>query len=280
MRLGGRRESGNVEDRRGMSRGVMLGGGGLGTVAVVLIAMFLGVDPGQLMEITGAGQPAPAQQQSGPREPRADDALATFSRQVLASNEDVWSQVMGRRFSPPVLVLYDGQTDAGRCGTGQAAMGPFYCPPDQKLYVDLAFFRELDRKLGAPGDFAQAYVIAHEVGHHIQSLTGVSQESQRAMRGASPTRSNQISVRVELQADCYAGVWAHHASNLLEPGDIEEGLTAAAAVGDDALQAKMQGRVVPDSFTHGTSEQRARWFGAGFQSGRMESCDTFNAGSV
>ena len=276
MRIGGLRQSSNVEDRRGMGGpGMLIGGGGLGTVAIVLIAMFLGVDPGEIINATGGGQPAQVQP-SGERGPRPDDELATFSRQVLGSTEDVFGKLLGPRYKPPVLVLYDGATEAGACGVGQAAMGPFYCPPERKLFLDLSFFREMDRKLGAAGDFAQAYVIAHEVGHHIQTLTGVSSEAQRAMRSSSQTRANQISVRVELQADCYAGVWAAHVQNILEPGDIEEGLTAAAAVGDDALQAKSRGRVVPDSFTHGSSEQRARWFQTGLQSGRLEACDTFN----
>jgi len=278
MRFGGRRESGNVEDRRGMGGGAMLiGGGGLGAVAIAVIAMLLGVDPRDALEATGSLQ-QPSQQATAPGEPRADDDLARFSRQVLASTEDVWNQALPG-YLPPVLVLYDGATDAGACGTGQAAMGPFYCPPDQKLYIDLAFYRELSEKFGARGDFAQAYVIAHEVGHHIQKLEGTSERAQAAMRRTGKAEANEISVRVELQADCYAGVWAHHAGQqgLLEPGDIEEGIAAAEAVGDDRLT---QGRVSAENFTHGTAQQRSRWFATGLRGGDVGACDTFSGAAV
>jgi len=278
MRLGGRRESGNVEDRRGKGGApLLIGGGGLGAVAIAVIAMLLGVDPRDAIELSGLGQPQQAQQ-SAPGEPRADDDLARFSRQVLASTEDVWNQTLPG-YRPPVLVLYDGATDAGACGTGQAAMGPFYCPPDQKLYIDLSFYRELSEKFGARGDFAQAYVIAHEVGHHIQQLEGTSARAQAAMRRTGKVEANEISVRVELQADCYAGVWASHAGRqgLLEPGDIEEGMAAAEAVGDDRLT---KGRMSAENFTHGTAEQRRRWFETGLRAGDVRACDTFSAGPV
>jgi predicted metalloprotease len=262
MRLGGQRASHNVEDRRGM--GMAAGGLGVGGIVIAVIAYFLGFDPGmvtQMVEQTGAPQ-----QQVGKATP-SDDA-GQFVAKVLGSTEDVWSGIFrrsGAEYRAPTLVLFEGQVRTG-CGVGQSAMGPFYCPGDQKLYVDLSFFRTLHSRLGAPGDFAQAYVIAHEVAHHVQHLTG-------AMRGP---RSNAQSVRVELQADCYAGVWGYHANamNLLEAGDREEGLNAALAIGDDRLQRQAQGRVVPESFTHGSSEQRRRWLQRGLESGNPQACDT------
>jgi predicted metalloprotease len=277
MKLGGYRESGNVEDRRGIGRGVMLGGGGLGAVVIAVIVMLLGGDPQEVLNGVTTGPPG---QQAGldrPAGPRDDDSLASFSRQVLASTEDVWGEVMPG-YTAPTLVLYDGQTDAGGCGVGQAAMGPFYCPADQKLYLDLAFYRELDQRFGAAGDFAQAYVIAHEVGHHIQRLAGTSAEAERAMRQAGKRGANQISVKVELQADCYAGVWGYHAQKkgLLDPGDLAEAIAAAEAVGDDRLQQAGQGRVVPESFTHGSAAQRHEWFQRGFEAGDPKACDTFS----
>jgi predicted metalloprotease len=280
MKLGGYRESGNVDDRRGLGgRGLAIGGGGIGVVVVAVVAMLLGVDPSSILDPASMNQPG-VQQPVGPQPgQRDDDGLAKFSRQVLASTEDIWSQILPG-YRAPTLVLYDGVTDAGGCGTGQAAMGPFYCPPDQKLYVDLSFYRELAGKYGAAGDFAQAYVLAHEVGHHVQRLLGTSAEAQTAMRRAGKREANQISVRVELQADCYAGVWAHHAAaaGQLEAGDIEEGITAAEAVGDDRLQAQATGRVMPDSFTHGSSAQRRQWFHTGYERGDLKACDTFGAG--
>jgi len=271
MKLGGQRQSGNVEDRRGMGgRGLLIGGGGRGAIAIAIVAMLLGVDPGELDAVVGA----PPAQQTAPGEPRPDDDLAVFSRQVLASTEDVWGGLV-RGYQPPVLVLYDGVTDAGACGQGQAAMGPFYCPPDQKLYVDLSFYRELSQRFGASGDFAQAYVIAHEVGHHIQRLTGVSQSAQRAMQRSSKSEANRISVGVELQADCYAGVWGAKAqeAGLLEAGDLSEGIAAAEAVGDDRLQQAVQGRISPESFTHGSAAQRREWFQRGFDASDPKVCD-------
>lgn len=279
MKLGGYRESGNVDDRRGLGgRGLAIGGGGIGVVIVAVVAALLGLDPSSILDQSsvGAGPQQPVGPQPGQRD---DDDLAKFSSRVLASTETVWSEIIPN-YRAPVLVLYDGATDAGQCGTGQAAMGPFYCPPDQKLYVDLSFYRELAGKYGAAGDFAQAYVLAHEVGHHIQRLEGTSSQAQAAMRRAGKREANEISVRVELQADCYAGVWAHHAaaSGLLEAGDVDEGIAAAEAVGDDRLQAQATGRVMPESFTHGTSAQRRQWFRTGLEAGDMKACDTFGAG--
>jgi hypothetical protein len=279
MKLGGYRQSGNVEDRRGMGPGLLIGGGGLGAVAIAVIAMLLGVDPNDALDAAGVGQPQPQSGLQRPDGPRADDDLAVFSRQVLASTEDVWGE-LAPGYVAPVLVLYDGQTDAGACGAGQAAMGPFYCPPDQKLYVDLSFYRELAERFGAAGDFAQAYVLAHEVGHHVQRLTGSSDRARAAMQRSGRREANQISVRIELQADCYAGVWGAHAERegLLDAGDLAEGIAAAEAVGDDRLQMAGQGRVVPESFTHGTAAQRREWFQRGFESGDPAACDTFKAG--
>jgi len=211
------------------------------------------------------------------------DEMGQFVAKVLGSTEAVWGkafQASNTRYRPPTLVLYDGQVRSS-CGTGQSAMGPFYCPGDEKLYIDLSFFRDLQARFRAPGDFAQAYVIAHEVGHHVQKLTGAFQKMEEARGRGSQAGANEASVRMELQADCYAGVWGHHAGamNQLEPGDVEEGLNAATAIGDDRLQKQTQGRVVPESFTHGTSEQRVRWFKRGLDSGRPKDCDTFSAGS-
>ena len=206
--------------------------------------------------------------------------MGQFVARVLGSTEDVWSQQL-QGYRPPTLVLYDRQTPSA-CGTGQAAMGPFYCPNDEKLYVDLSFYRDLQNRFHAPGDFAQAYVIAHEVGHHVQKLTGNFKRLESAQGRVSKAEYNRISVRMELQADCYAGVWGNHAGAMkqLDPGDVEEALAAATAIGDDRLQQQTQGRVVPESFTHGTSEQRVRWFKRGLESGRPQDCDTFNAGAV
>jgi predicted metalloprotease len=277
MRFRTGRTSGNVEDRRGMGPG-MLVGGGLGTVVIALIAMFLGVDPGTVLQ--GGGATAPPQQPAGA--PPASDEEARFVSQVLASTEDTWGpifQQMGRTYEPTPLVLFDGMVQSA-CGTAQAAMGPFYCPSDGKVYIDLSFYDELRQRFGAPGDFAQAYVIAHEVGHHVQDLLGISDEVARAEQAqGGGAGAGGLSVRLELQADCFAGVWGNRAqrsSIILDPGDVEEALDAASAIGDDRLQRRSQGRVVPDSFTHGTSEQRVRWFRRGFESGDPERCDTFS----
>ncbi|HEX2650747.1 MAG TPA: neutral zinc metallopeptidase [Burkholderiales bacterium] len=272
MRLGDQEASGNVEDRRGM--GVGLGGGlGIGGIAVAALAYFLGFDPGTALQIgEQVSQHAPAQQQQGKRGAPADEA-GQFVARVLGSTEKVWGQIFansGSQYRAPTLVLFDGQVRSA-CGMAGAAMGPFYCPQDEKLYIDLSFFRDLRTRFRAPGDFAQAYVIAHEVGHHVQKLTGLRRPA-----------SNQASVRTELQADCYAGVWGYHAGAMkqLEPGDAEEALAAATAIGDDRLQQQAQGRVVPESFTHGSSEQRVRWFKRGLDSGQPRGCDTFSAASL
>jgi predicted metalloprotease len=282
MQLGDQRASGNVEDRRGM--GGMVGGGlGIGGIVIALVAYFLGVDPAVVSDVTQ--QVAPGRGQEMREVPRGapSDEQGQFASKVLGSTEEVWSKVFatsGSRYRPPTLVLYDGQVRSA-CGMGQAAMGPFYCPGDEKLYLDLAFFRDLQRRFGAPGDFAQAYVIAHEVGHHVQKQTGAFQKMEAA-RSRGEAEQNRISVRMELQADCYAGVWGHHAGamNQLDPGDIAEALNAATAIGDDRLQKQAQGRVVPEAFTHGSSEQRVRWFKRGLDSGRPQDCDTFSSASL
>ena len=269
MDLGRQRASSNVEDRRGM--GVAAGGLGVGGIVIALIAYFLGFDPGPMLDMAqqqsaGGGSSA----QEAPRGAPADQPGQFVSR-VLGSTEDVWGRIFeqsGVRYEPPTLVLYDGAVRSA-CGMGQSAMGPFYCPNDRKLYIDLSFFRDLQTRFRAPGDFAQAYVIAHEVAHHVQNLTG-------QMRG------KRDSVRLELQADCLAGVWGYYAGtmNQLQEGDAEEALNAASAIGDDRLQKQTQGRVVPESFTHGSSAQRVRWFKRGLESGRPGACDTFSAASL
>jgi predicted metalloprotease len=278
MDLGNQRASGNVEDRRGMG---MVGGGlGVGGIVVAVIAYFLGFDPGTAIQVGQQVSNATHQQQSGPaRRGTPEDQMGVFVSKVLGSTEDVWSRIFeqsGAQYRAPTLVLYDGQTRTS-CGVGQAAMGPFYCPNDEKLYIDLSFYRDLQQRFHAPGDFAQAYVIAHEVGHHVQKLTG-SFKRLEAAQARGKTEFNRTSVRMELQADCYAGIWGHYAGtmNQLSPGDVEEALNAAQAIGDDRLQKQSQGRVVPDSFTHGTSEQRMRWFKRGLDSGNPKACDTFS----
>jgi predicted metalloprotease len=263
MRLGNQRASGNVEDRRGM--GVVGGGLGLGGIVVVLIAYFLGFDPGTALNV---GQQVSTQRQGAEvAKGTPSDEMGQFVSRVLGSTEDVWGNLFrrsGAQYRPPTLVLYDGMVRSA-CGMGQAAMGPFYCPSDEKLYVDLSFYRDLQARFRAPGDFAQAYVIAHEVGHHVQKLTG-------GFRNA--TRTNRESVRTELQADCYAGVWGHHAGLMqqLDAGDVDEALNAAAAIGDDRLQQQTQGRVAPESFTHGSSAQRVQAFKRGMESGNPGDC--------
>ena len=281
MRWDGLRSS-NVEDRRGLGGPVAIGGGGLGLLAIVVISMLFGADPRQVLEQVGGGQTQQVQQRQ-PGQARPDDKLAEFSSAVLASTEQTWRQefsARGSTYEEPRLVLYDGYTQTG-CGGGQAAMGPFYCPLDHRVYLDLSFFRELDQRFGAPGDFAGAYVIAHEVGHHVQTLLGVSDRVRAAQQSGARSRANALSVRLELQADCLAGVWAHHANarqKIIEPGDVEEGIRAASAVGDDTLSRASGRAIAPDAFTHGSSEQRVSWFQTGYQSGRMEACDTFNSG--
>ena len=284
------RRSGNIEDRRGMSAGPGIAlGGGIGTVALVLIALFFGIDPSVILQ--GGGDPTgPPTTQVEPRSPgappapgaRKEDPLADFVSVVLADTEDTWKDIfrkMNREYAEPKLVLFTGAVRSA-CGMAQSAVGPFYCPPDQKVYIDLAFYRDLRDRLGAPGDFAQAYVIAHEVGHHVQNLLGIAERVESMRRRASREQGNAIQVRMELQADCFAGVWAAHAQRsrqILEAGDVEEGLNAAAAIGDDRLQKRSQGHVVPESFTHGSSAQRVRWFKQGIESGDPRKCDTFAA---
>jgi predicted metalloprotease len=284
MRWEGNRESSNVEDRRSSSG---LGGRsiGIGTIVVALIGGWvLGINPLTLLGVLSGGGPAQVQQAPAQRPP-AEDTMARFVSTVLADTEDVWKDVFRRQggsYQEPHLVLFRGATPTA-FGTGQAAMGPFYCPGDQKVYIDLDFYDTLRRQLGAPGDFAQAYVIAHEVGHHVQNLLGITEKVDQRRGRVSQAQYNQLSVRLELQADCFAGVWANHAQQarqILEQGDVEEAMNAAAKIGDDALQRSRGGAVVPESFTHGTSAQRQRWFDAGLQSGSMQRCDTFSAGSL
>jgi predicted metalloprotease len=280
MRWTDQRESSNVEDQRGSRRGLAVGGG-LGTVAVLLIALLFGANPRDILnQIQGGGQQATAPSSSSrPADPKEEE-LKRFSSVVLASTEDIWRDILrreGLQYREPRLVLFTDRVDSA-CGQASAAVGPFYCPGDQKVYLDLSFFSELQNRFRAPGDFAQAYVIAHEVGHHIQKLLGTSDKVD-AMRGRLSEREmNQLSVRLELQADFYAGVWAYYAQKkgILEVGDIEEALRAATAIGDDRLQKESQGYVVPDSFTHGTSEQRVRWFRKGLETGDIRQGDTFN----
>lgn len=288
MRMDGQRESDNLEDRRSGGGGLSFGGGrmGLGTIVVALVASyFLGVNPLTVLNmLSGGGMPAIEQSAPPARRPPADDDTARFVSQVLASTEDTWNtafRASGRNYQEPKLVLFSGMTPTA-CGTGQSAMGPFYCPGDQKVYIDLVFFRELKERFKAPGEFAQAYVIAHEVGHHVQQQLGISAQVEKARRRAGPREANALSVKLELQADCLAGVWGKHADSmrLLEPGDLEAALTAASAIGDDRLQQQAQGRIVPDSFTHGSSAQRVRWFRRGFESGDMNQCNTFKAAQL
>jgi len=283
MRWEGERQSENVEDRRGMragGRGLALGG--IGTIIVTLVALYFGVDPRIILDQVPTAPPA-AEQQAGPsgRSPE-ENKLAEFSSVVLADTEDVWGRVFkqgGATYANPKLVLYTGAVESA-CGYAQSAMGPFYCPNDQKLYLDLSFFNDLHTRYGAAGDFAQAYVIAHEVGHHVQNQLGILEKARAAQEGASKATANAIQVRVELQADCLAGVWANKADqmkHMLEPGDIQEALAAASAVGDDRLQRRARGYVVPESFTHGTSAERQHWFSVGAKSGDMGRCNTLSA---
>jgi predicted metalloprotease len=280
MRLGGERESSNVEDRRGIGRGGLAIGGGIGTLAIALIALLLGVDPSQLLNT------APDQQGPGPgaqtrQAPQQEDEMSQFVRRVLGSTETVWGDIFSRNgetYREPRLVLFTDQVQSA-CGVAGASVGPFYCPGDERVYIDLAFYDELRSRFRAPGDFAQAYVIAHEVGHHVQKLLGTSDKVSNLQRRASEAQANRVSVMLELQADCYAGVWGYYAQRrgILDPGDLEEALGAASAIGDDRLQKESQGYAVPDSFTHGTSEQRTHWFKQGFDTGDMRRCDTFNS---
>jgi len=280
MEIRGRRQSTNVEDRRGM-RPVRTGVGlSIGGVLFLVVLSFFGINP---LPYLGVATKAPEVQMQESQQPYQESApeaqLSELSKVTLAETEETWGRLFEGRYPPPTMVLYNEMTPSA-CGTGQAAMGPFYCPLDQKVYLDLSFFQELDQKFGAPGDFAQAYVIAHEVGHHVQNLTGAAEKVQAAQqRARTKAEANQYSVMLELQADCYAGVWAHDAAPRLQitQADIEEGLRAATAIGDDRLQRQTQGVVVPDAFTHGSSEQRVRWLKVGMESGDPSACDTFNA---
>jgi predicted metalloprotease len=286
MRWDGNRESENVEDRRGEGGGggFSVGGGtlGIGSVVIAVVAsLIFGVDPGTVLSLLSGGTPS-TQVQAPAKAPPANDQTARFVSTVLADTEDTWGQIFrdaGSSYRQPRLVLFSGQTPTA-CGVGQTATGPFYCPGDQKVYIDLSFFRLMRQRFHVAGEFAQAYVIAHEVGHHVQNLTGVMEQVDRARRGGSERQANALSVRLELQADCFAGVWAKNADqarSILEAGDVETALSAATAIGDDALQKQAQGYVVPDSFTHGTSAQRVRWFKRGLESGKASACNTFQA---
>ena len=293
MKWEGNRQSDNVEDARsggGGGRGFPIGGGrgiGLGTIAIALVAGWVfGINPLTVLGLlSGGGGPAPVQQQAPAGKPPADDQMARFVSTVLADTEDVWRdqfKALGGTYREPKLRLFRG-SEPTACGTGQAAMGPFYCPGDQKVYIDLSFYETMRTRLGAPGDFAQAYVIAHEVGHHVQNLMGITNKID-SMRGrVSEAQQNAMSVRLELQADCFAGVWAHHAQaahQILEEGDVEEALNAASQIGDDTLQRKSQGTVQPETFTHGTSAQRVTWFKTGLATGSVQQCNTFEARQI
>ncbi|HUF67920.1 MAG TPA: neutral zinc metallopeptidase [Longimicrobiales bacterium] len=275
------RRSTNIEDRRGIrpATGMKVGGGA--ALILVIVTLVMGGDPGailQMLETGGGTAPTEAGSMGTP-----DDEAGEFIAAVLGDTEDTWSAIFaasGSTYQPPTLVLF---TDAvqSACGTNSAAVGPFYCPPDQQVYIDLSFFRDLHERFGAPGDFAQAYVIAHEVGHHVQNLLGIAERVHSMRSRSTEAQSNALSVRMELQADCFAGIWGYHARtqrDLLDRGDVEEALAAAAAIGDDRLQRQSTGRVSPESFTHGTSEQRMRWFRSGLQSGSVDRCDTFSEG--
>lgn len=293
MKWEGNRESDNVEDRRGEDYG---GGGGfgfggrsigLGSIAIALVASYLfGVNPLTVLSLLSGGggsQPVPTQRSAS--HPPANDTKTRFVRTVLADTEDTWTKLFAERganYVKPTLVLFSGRTPTA-CGTGESATGPFYCPADQKVYIDLSFYQLMQDRFHVSSEFAQAYVIAHEIGHHVQNLVGTSGKVDQARRRMSEKQANAMSVRLELQADCYAGVWAYHANQargIIESGDVEGALNAASAIGDDALQRQARGEVVPDSFTHGTSAQRMRWFKRGIDTGRMEDCNTFQASSL
>ena len=277
------RKSTNVEDRRGGTMPRAGGIGCLGLIVIMAIAYFTGNNPLELLQQVGTDTSGPVQQRTST--PAANDTEGEFVRHVLGSTEDAWGQVFassGMQYRPPTLVLFEDQVQSA-CGFNSAAVGPFYCPPDEKVYIDLSFFNQLSHQFGASGDFARAYVIAHEVGHHVQNLLGVSDQIEQARSRASERQSNQLSVLLELQADCLAGVWGHYANQkerILDPGDIEAGLNAAQAIGDDLIQKRSQGYVNRDSFTHGSSEQRAYWLRRGLESGRVEACNVMEAGGI
>lgn len=286
------RRSENIEDRRGMGsvgmgRGVRVGGaGGLGLIAFAVIAMLFGVNPMVILgSLTDGGYSGPEVTTSPGGAPPANDESSQFVAAVLGQTEDVWGQIFrqaGQTYRDPTLVLFDGSVQSA-CGMAGSATGPFYCPADQKVYLDTSFFRELSQKFGAPGDFAAAYVIAHEVGHHVQTLLGISRQVTEMRQRSDERASNRLSVMMELQADCFAGVWARHlqdSQGILEKGDVEEGLQAASAVGDDRIQRSTRGYVVPDAFTHGSSQQRMQWFSRGMETGDLNACDTFGAAQL
>ena len=289
MRWSDGRRSDNVEDRRGMGAPAVAGGVGLVGILLAIAVALLGGDPFVvLQQFSGGGNPfgpAPAQVSRQRQKAPADDKMADFVSVVLADTEDTWKKEFrdnGGTYRSPTLVIFDGVV-ASACGQAAGATGPFYCPNDEKVYIDLAFYRQLRQQMGAPGDFAQAYVIAHEIGHHVQHQLGIDQQVQKMQRRLPQAQANQLSVRLELQADCFAGVWAHRTATqrqTLEEGDIEEAINAAGRIGDDTLQRQSTGRVRPDSFTHGSSAQRQRWFTKGLQSGDMNQCDTFNTNQV
>ncbi len=285
MRIGDQRRSEQIEDRRGMSVGRGVAGGGIGLLVIVLLALFFGVDPSLVLQGGPAPGAMPEQPRVETRAPSREDKMADFIAAVLGSTEDTWTEVFARgnrTYRKPTLVLFTGAVQSA-CGFAQAAVGPFYCPADQKLYIDLAFYRDLQDRFRAPGDFAQAYVIAHEVGHHVQNLLGIAEKIRVAQSRAGERGAAALQVRMELQADCLAGIWAADANRskrILEPGDVEEGLTAAAAVGDDRIQMATRGYVSPESFTHGSSQQRARWFRRGLETGDLQACDTFAVASL
>ena len=284
MRLDDEQESQNIEDRRGFRVSKGVAGGGIGGIAVILIALFFGIDPSAILQdnlqTNVEPEPSGQSQQAGAR-----DEGREFVARVLGSTEQTWGEIFqraGRNYTQPKLVLFSNQVQSA-CGFAQAAAGPFYCGNDQRVYIDLAFFRELHDRFKAPGDFAQAYVIAHEVGHHVQNLLGIMDKVQTRQRRAAEREGNALSVRLELQADCLAGIWASFANRerkILEPGDVEEGLNAAAQIGDDTIQKRAQGYVVPEGFTHGSSQQRVSWFRRGIQTGDLKQCDTFAAANV
>jgi predicted metalloprotease len=290
MKLDDSRRSDNVEDERGSGGGGLIGRGTLGiggTLVVLVIGYFMGVSPSTLLSLLNGADPQQAAGNTPAQSTTAADAndpQVDFVRAILGETEDVWGAYfrnMGKTYTRPHLVLFSRRVNSA-CGFASSASGPFYCPGDQRVYIDLAFYRQLATQFGAPGDFARAYVIAHEVGHHVQNLLGITNKAAQLEESAGRVGANHVSVEVELQADCFAGVWAQQANQarkILEPGDLEQGLAAASSVGDDTLQKREQGSVVPDSFTHGTSAQRVRWFRTGFQAGKIEACSTFNAGS-
>jgi predicted metalloprotease len=279
MRLEDMRRSGNIEDRRGMGVGRTGAGVGIGTLVLMVAGYFLGISPSTMLSVLGAGDSSQDSAAISVRAPTGapTDAQGDFAAAVLGETEDVWGKYFaerGQRYAPPTMVLFTDQV-ASACGAASAAAGPFYCPGDQRLYIDLGFFNQLSSEFGAPGDFARAYVIAHEVGHHLQNLLGTTEKFERQRPGTNG--ANRLSVAIELQADCYAGVWAMQAQRVIEPGELQQALQAAAAVGDDTLQRRTQGRVVPETFTHGSAEQRQHWFQRGLDGGKLESCDTFAA---